>query len=442
MSGGSVPRDVLLVLEALRRIQDEGAWADPWLRALRRREADRGLLARVERRLLGVLERHRLLVAWLSRHLRAPLNKLPPAARDALLLGAWRLRWEDGTPPWAIVDTAVEAARRGGAARQAGVVNAVLRRLIDDGSAYPARLAEGNPALAAALPDFWADEVGRLLPADEVAAALAGLRNDPGLHVVASRPDEAARTEALLVADGAGPIAISGVGAAWRITDGRAMFAGEAWRSGAVGIQDAGIAAWLALLAADAVGPVWDAFAAPGGKLLSLQARRSDLLVIGSDRARQRAALIRAEAARRGVDVRLVVADAAAAPWRPEHRFPTVIADLPCTAAGTIGRHPEIALRLRPEDIADRHRLQIRLIGALAECTAPGGRLWLSTCSLFLDENERVAEALLAARPGWSRQALAHPFEPGTEPKEVLRFWPHRHGVAGFTVQCLRAPTV
>lgn len=440
MSGTRTPRDVRLVHEALRRIQDEGMWADPWLRSLRRRETDRRLAALVERRLLGVLERHTLLVAWISRHLRAPLRRLPATARDALLLGAWRLRWEDSAPPWAVVDSAVQAAREGGAARQSGVINAVLRRLADEIPILPDALGAQDPALAAALPAFWADHLAPLLPEGELPAALVALRRNPGLHVAAADPADAAAVAAGLQEDGAAPVAIPHVPSAWSIGDGHAMFGGAVWASGRVVVQDAGIVAWLDFVAADAVGPVWDAFAAPGGKLLGLMARRPDLWCVGSDRHPGRAALIAAEAQRRRRTVAVVVADAHKAPWRPDTRFGTVLADLPCTASGTVGRHPELALRLQEADIAERAQQQIELALALSGQVAPGGQLWLTTCSLFAAENEAVADAFADARPGWRRRLLRHPLEPDAEQAHVLRFWPHRHGTAGFTVQCLEAP--
>lgn len=440
MNAARTPRDVRLVHEALRRIQDEGMWADPWLRALRRREADRSLTARVERRLLGVLERHDLLVAWISRHLRAPWRRLPTAAREALLLGAWRLRWEDGAPPWAIVDAAVQATREGGASRQAGVVNAVLRRLADEVPALPEALAAADPALAASLPSFWGERLRPLLDPAELLEALAALRSNPGLHVVASNPADAAAVEREIADDGADPQPFTGVAGAWRIGNGHALFGGAAWAAGRIGVQDAGIAAWLAMLAGNAVGPVWDAFAAPGGKLLGLAALRPDLWCVGTDRHRGRAALIRAEARRRGRSAQVVVTDALAAPWLPTQRFGTILADLPCTASGTVGRHPELALRLREEDLAERAVQQIELARALAAHLAPGGRLWLSTCSLFSEENEAVADAVLAERPDWLRVPLRHPLESAAAAAPVLRFWPHRHGTAGFTVQCLSAP--
>ncbi len=441
MSAARTPRDVRLVHEALRRIQDEDMWADPWLRALRRREPDRRLTALVERRLLGVLERHALLVAWISRHLREPIRRLPATARDALLLGAWRLRWEDSAPPWAIVDSAVQAAREGGGARQSGVINAVLRRLADEVPSLPEALGLQDPALASALPAFWAEHLAPLLPKGELVEALAALRRNPGLHAVATDPADAAAVEAGLQQDGANPRSFPYVSGAWHIGDGHAMFGGAMWAAGRVAVQDAGIAAWLSDVAEDAWGPLWDAFAAPGGKLLGLAARRPDLWCVGSDHHPGRAALIAAEARRRGMAASLVVADAHKAPWRPDVRFGTVLADLPCTATGTVGRHPELALRLREADIADRATQQVELVLALAGQVAPGGRLWLTTCSLFAAENEAVAEAVLQARPNWRRHLLRHPLEPDAEPAIVQRFWPHRHGTAGFTVQCLVAPS-
>jgi len=78
--------------------------------------------------------------------------------------------------------------------------------------------------------------------------------------------------------------------------------------------------------------------------------------------------------------------------------FDRVLADVPCSGSGTLGRNPEIKWRLRPEDLRDLHRRQVAILRAALSCLVPGGRLVYSTCSLEREENEDVVAELMAGR--------------------------------------------
>ena len=75
--------------------------------------------------------------------------------------------------------------------------------------------------------------------------------------------------------------------------------------------------------------------------------------------------------------------------------FDRILVDAPCSGTGTLGRHPEIRWRLRPQQLAEFHSLQSALLKSALERLAPGGRLVYSTCSLEAEENERVVEEVL-----------------------------------------------
>ena len=94
----------------------------------------------------------------------------------------------------------------------------------------------------------------------------------------------------------------------------------------------------------------------------------------------------------------LVQADVAR--WQPDAPFDAVLLDAPCTATGTIRRHPDVPHLKRPKDVPALAAQQKALLDAAARLVKPGGRLVFSTCSLLPDEGEAQLTAALARHPG------------------------------------------
>ena len=68
-------------------------------------------------------------------------------------------------------------------------------------------------------------------------------------------------------------------------------------------------------------------------------------------------------------------------------KFHRILVDAPCSGTGTLARHPEIRWRLKPEQLAEFHRLQVAILTSALDALAPGGRLVYATCSLEPEEN-------------------------------------------------------
>ncbi len=396
----------------------------------------------------GTLRRALALDAALAPHSRRPIAELDPAARVALRLGAYQLL-HLGTPAHAAVGETVALAKSVEHGRAAGYVNAVLRALSRAPRApEPPPLATdpaGHVAAAEALPRWIAEEWVAWLGADE-ALALARAMNAPAPLALRSTDRDAVLAAARAAGLTAAP--------ASRAPDGLVLsgasvadLARAVERAGGPGgpspgrpprfqVQDEA-AQLVGLFAAGELrgrrARVLDACAAPGGKAFHL----AELLAPGSEVVAlelhpRKADELAREAARRGLPVRVVCADAAKpVPGLEEASFDAVLVDAPCAGLGTLRRHPELKTRRRPEDLPRMAALQRGIVESVARYARPGAPLVYSVCSLSRAEGPEIVAALLAA--GWRRA----PPPPGF-PADVLTAdgdlltLPHRHDADGF----------
>jgi 16S rRNA (cytosine967-C5)-methyltransferase len=205
-------------------------------------------------------------------------------------------------------------------------------------------------------------------------------------------------------------------------------------------VQDAAAALPARLLGARPGERVLDLCAAPGGKTLQLAAAGAEVTAL--DVSPTRMARVTANLARTGLAARTVVADALE--WEPEERFDAILLDAPCSATGTIRRHPDLPFVKDGSEISGLVALQARLLDRALGWLKPGGRLVFATCSLLPEEGEGQLAAAVARHPGLAveRVELAG-VEPGwwTDAGGLrLRpdHWADRGGMDGFFMARLR----
>ena len=378
------------------------------------------LLAATVLRRLGEID------AVLGRCLERPLAGGARRVHDILRLGAAQLLFLDSAPH-AVVDTAVRLASSH--PRLQGLVNAVLRRVAREGAA----LSADDDGARLDTPDWLWRSWERAYGIDKARAIAEAHLREPTLDLVVKEAEEewAARLEARMLPTGG--LRRSGGG---RIDELPGYDQGAWW------VQDAAAALPVRLLGAVAGRTVLDLCAAPGGK--TAQLAQAGARVIALDRSGPRLARLAANLERLGLAAKLVEADVL--DWRPEAPAEAVLLDAPCSATGTIRRHPDVQ-RLKGEaDIAGLARSQARLCAAAAEMLAPGGVLVYCVCSLQPEEGEAVIAGLLAAGAPLERVPV-RPSEVGGTDEFVtatgdLRtlpcHWPELGGLDGFYAARLR----
>lgn len=378
--------------------------------------ADRAAAQRMTLEVLRNLDR---CDALLKPHLR----KAPPLmVRNVLRLGTWEL-CTGGAAHGVVNDcvTLVSADRK--ARTMAGLVNAVLRRIAEDGPAAWAKLRV--PRLPRWLRDPLRAAWGPQAVAAMEAAHLAGAPLD--LTVKDDAAGWAERLGAEMLPTGS-----------LRLTEAGQVSGLPGYDEGAWWVQDAAAALPVRLLGDVAGLRALDLCAAPGGKTLQLAAAGAQVTAL--DLSEPRLARLAENLARTGLGAELVAGDALEA----RGQWDVVLLDAPCSATGTIRRHPDLPRARQGEGISDLIDLQARMLDHALSLLAPGGRLVFCTCSLLPDEGECQIEEALARHPGL--QVL--PAEaPGVEPdwrapEGGLRlrpdYWPARGGMDGFYMAVLQ----
>ena len=365
--------------------QLDGAGAHPGLKTLADR--DRALMRRL---VATILRRLGTLGHVLSRLLDRGVPTDAPRAQSALLIGAAQILWMD-VPDHAAVDLSVrlvQADRR--AAKYAGLVNAVLRRCAREGQPLIDEIKSQSLDVPPWLLARWVAHYGEAA-ANDIASAL-GHEPPLDLTVKSDASQWATRLHGETLSTGTVRTLLQGS---------VAMLPG--FSEGQWWVQDAAAALPVRLFGDIKGQRIADLCAAPGGKTAQLIHAGAEVTAL--DRSPNRVARLRDNLARLSLDAQTVVADAAE--WSGNGAlFDGILIDAPCTATGTIRRHPDVAWLKQESDIGALTTLQRRLLQHALTLLKPGGTLVYCTCSLEPEEGEQAVAALLAAETGVRRAPI------------------------------------
>lgn len=378
-----------------------------------------------------------------------PVTRIAPPALTAARIGVYQLLFTPSTPPYAAVSASVDLARAL-APKTAGFVNWLLRRVCPDAAQRPRREELADPAAwlgtLHSFPPWIARRWLKRLGEKDARSLMEAMNTHPPPHLRANRLRATA-------AQARGDLAAAGFEAvpgryspdALHVRGSGALTETGLFRDGGVYLQDES-----SQLAAIALAPlsgelVLDACAGVGGKttqIAELAGGGARIVAVDPDAGRlERLAQNVRRLGAPGIEaLRADLLDPGALPGA---RFDAVLLDAPCSALGTIPRHPQVKWAKRASDPRRLAELQLRLLGRAAHLLAPGGRIVYSTCSTEPEEGEGVVARFLAAHPGFAVADLGA----GTgilnaaqlrTAEGFLRSWPHRHGIGGAFVALLR----
>jgi 16S rRNA (cytosine967-C5)-methyltransferase len=336
-----------------------------------------------------VLRRHGELAAVLNHYLERPLAKQRTKVWLILLAGAAQLLLLD-VKPHAAISLSVDLCRISPATRGFDrLINAVLRRTSETGSEVLSGLEgavlNSPPWLTAALVETYGDGPARQI----IEASL----QEPGLDLSAKGDAKALadRLEGMLLPTGSVRLRSAG-----RIEELTGYADGDWW------VQDAAAALPAQFFGAVDGKRVADLCSAPGGKTLQLAALGADVVSVDISKARLKR--VHENLKRCGLQAKVEAQDVLT--WQSETPFDAVLLDAPCSATGTLRRHPDILHHAEKSQLGDLLSLQASLLKQSAALVKPGGLLVYCTCSLLTVEGEAQVADFLSSHSNFVRQPI------------------------------------
>ena len=223
-----------------------------------------------------------------------------------------------------------------------------------------------------------------------------------------------------------------------RLGDAKQVSALPGFADGAWWVQDASASLAARLLSPQPGARVLDLCAAPGGKTMQLAAAGAKVTALDVSEARMER--VTENLARTGLKAECIVADALK--WEPDAPFDSIVLDAPCSASGTLRRHPDLAFARDGSGVSALATLQATLLDRATSWLKPGGRLVFCTCSLFPEEGEEQATAVLQRQKSLS---LVPATGDWLDTKWITRegtlrlrpdHWADTGGIDGFFVAC------
>ncbi|MEP5760805.1 MAG: transcription antitermination factor NusB [Litoreibacter sp.] len=358
------------------------------------------------------------------------VEKLPPSEALTILRLAVVEICVEGEAPHGVVDSAVTLMRATGKSRRmGGMANAVLRQVATEG------------------PALWDDLEPAILP-KWLRRRMIHMYKEPAVEAIEAAHTQGAPLDVTVKADAAlwaeklnGELLPTGSIRLHRnvqVTELPGFDTGDWW------VQDAAAAVAVQILAPQPEETILDLCAAPGGKTMQLAA--SGAQVTALDQSKERLSRVAENLERTKLNAELIQADAL--DWDAPQKFDAIVLDAPCSATGTIRRHPDLPYVKTGQDLDQLFELQAGLLEAAYDMLKPGGRMVFCTCSLLAEEGELQIKR---ARQRLGFEVTDIPFETlGLDPQWSARddtgvrlrpdYWAERGGMDGFFITLLRKP--
>lgn len=380
------------------------------LRTYRLSSEDRRFLTTL---VYGVCRRYNLLLWIISRFSSRPVAKLDSAVRLLLCLGLYQLRFLDSVPDSAAVNETVKTAKAVTHLGNAKFINAILRTYLREKEKLALPSEEKDPVLHDALlynePEWLVRYWYGLWGKKDARAVMAAFNEVRPTDVRMNRlrtTEEEFRKELDQMGSSYEPLPFG-----WGVA---LMKAGSFFQSpllseGKCYVQNRASMIPPLLLSPEEGEKVLDLCAAPGSKTTQIAEMMGDSGIVDAwDLYPHKIRLIEANCRRLGIrSVHASVHDGTKYVKEAHEAYDRVLADVPCSGLGVIGRKTEIRWRRKEKDLAAFPPLQRALLTEAAKYVKPGGTLVYSTCTLCREENEDMVEWFLASHPEFSLQ----PFE-------------------------------
>lgn len=394
----------------------------------------------------GTLEHLIELDYILSQFSKVKVKKMKPVIRNILRSAVYQLKYMDSVPDSAVCNEAVKLAVKKGFGPLKGFVNGVLRSAARgiDAVEYPSGLVEAL-SVRYSMPEWilkmWLEEYGR----ETVEMMLADFQKEKPLTIRCNISRcQPAELEARLEKEGVRAAGHPYLPYACRITGYDYLGDLESFREGLFAVQDVS-----SMLVGEIADPkpgdyIIDVCAAPGGKSIHLADRLAGTgHVEARDLTEYKTALIRENIDRMGMkNITAVQMDASVQDASSVSKADIVIADLPCSGLGVLGKKTDLKYRVTEKQLEDLVRLQRSILDVVCGYVKPGGVLIYSTCTINRAENQENVKWFLAEHPDFApeqlKESLCAQLQGAVGEDSCLQLLPGVHDSDGFFIARLR----
>jgi len=347
----------------------------------------------------GTIERRIELDYVIDSFSKTPTKKMKMPIRIILEMGVYQILYMNSYDTLA-VNSSVELARKKGFSSLAGFVNAILRNIVrnKENIVYPDKEEKNYLSVKYSMPEtivsllvsqYGFEDTEKMLKAslesDYVRVRIKENISDADKEKVV----EEFTKKGALISQTRGFDNLYNVKGMGNISD------YDSFREGKIYIQDVG--SYLLVKNVPKGERILDTCAAPGGKSIFLSELLDDAKITACDISEEKASKIKENVLRCGagnIDVRILDATV----FNPEFNeaFDSVLADVPCSGLGVIGKKADIKYRLTDESLDEIYKLQQNILDNVSKYVKKGGYLVYSTCTVNKKENEEQVERLIS----------------------------------------------
>lgn len=405
---------------------------------------ERAFITRVSE---GTLERMMELDYILNQFSKVKVSKMKPVIRNIVRSAVYQMKYMDSVPNSAAVNEAVKLTVKKGFSGLKGFVNGLLRNIDRnlDQVCYPKEGTREYFSVKYSMPEWilaqWEVQYGKEVMEKMLSYHLQELPTV--IRCVKGKTDKAALTAEL---EEAGVTVTSHpyLETALCISGYDYLEALPSFREGAFQVQD-----FSSMLAVEIADPkegsvIYDVCAAPGGKALYLAEK---LAGTGSVEARDltsyKTDMIKANIERASlVNIRAVCKDASVPDPEEFETADLIMADLPCSGLGVLGKKTDLKYKMKPETQKELVALQRKILDVSAGYVKPGGVLIYSTCTVNKEENESNVRWFLEKQTAFALESiepyLCEALEDSIIDGGMIQLLPGVHKCDGFFIAKFR----
>ena len=387
----------------------------------------------------GTLERAITLDYQIEQYLTQPLSKLKAQVLVSLRMGAYQLLFMDKIPTSAAVNESVNLVKTNSCSFAAGLVNAVLRKVSQNGIVLPDKKGLYYYSIKYSCPKWliklWKDAYGEDNAVEIAKASLGGAETVLRVNTLKTTADE---LMAYLNGEGVSCRKADFDENALVLEKAGSLKKLNAYSDGLFHVQDTASQLCCRALGAEAGDTVIDICSAPGGKAFTTaQLMKNQGRIIACDIYEGRLNLIINGADRLGISVIETAENDGSVHNQSFPMADKILCDVPCAGLGVIRRKPEIRFKDGVE-VDKLPEIQYSMLKASAEYLKKGGVLVYSTCSLNPAENEEIITRFLSENSDFESLKVLPEIPRHAEDTDYLTLMPHLHSSDGFFVSAIR----